>query len=38
MAVERYQEARTALERSLQLDPERGDARSLLDELTAMGY
>jgi serine/threonine-protein kinase len=38
MAVERYPEARTALERSLQLDPEREDARSLLDELTAMGY
>ncbi|HJX62050.1 MAG TPA: tetratricopeptide repeat protein [Dehalococcoidia bacterium] len=38
MAVERYPEARTALERSLQLDPEREDARSLLDDLTAMGY
>ena len=38
MAVERYQEARMALERALQLDPEREDARSLLDELTSMGY
>lgn len=38
MAVERYQEARTALERALELDPEREDARSLLDDLTAMGY
>jgi len=38
MAVERYQEARTALERALELDPEREDARSLLDDLTSMGY
>jgi len=38
MAVERYPEARAALERSLQLDPGREDARSLLDDLTAMGH
>ena len=38
MAVERYPEARTALERSLELDPGREDARALLDDLTAMGY
>jgi serine/threonine-protein kinase len=37
-ALERYPEARTALERSLQLDPEREDARSLLDDLTAEGH
>jgi tetratricopeptide (TPR) repeat protein len=38
MAVERYQEARMALEKALELDPTREDARSLLDDLTAMGY
>jgi hypothetical protein len=36
--VERYPEARTALEKSLQLDPGREDAKSLLDELTSMGH
>jgi len=38
MAVERWQEARMALEKALQLDPGREDARSLLDDLTAMGH
>ena len=37
-ALGRYQEARAALEQALQLDPERQDARNLLDDLTSMGY
>jgi Flp pilus assembly protein TadD len=38
MALERWEEARTALEKAVELDPSRTSAQELLDDLTAQGH